>query len=109
MSVVISSKDGVTTVQLPDEFDAAAAESAREDIETSLGQATVKLLFDLSETHFIDSTGIGLIVYTARRAQAAGGKTALCGAQNQPLELLKILRLDRVFKFLDSTKDADQL
>lgn len=109
MSVKINRQDGITTVQLPDEFDAAAAESAREDIEASLDGDTQKLLFDLSETHFIDSTGIGLIVYTARRAQASGGKIALCGAQNQPLELLKILRLDRVFKFLDGVEDAATL
>ncbi len=107
VSVKISRQDDRLVLVLPEEFDAAAAEHADAVIDEALDDSIAHLYLDMSQTSFIDSTGIGLVVYASRRAQTSGTKVSVCAAHNQPLALMKTLRLDRVFKFIDELPQID--
>ena len=73
------------------DFDAAAARELRPKIEllaTTDGDVTI----DLSAVEFIDSSGVGALVFLHKRLVAAGRKLRVMGLQGQPLELLTYLR-----------------
>ncbi len=45
----------------------------------------------------IDSSGVGAIVSLFKRVKADGGQVLVAGAKDQPLAVLKLLKLDKVF------------
>lgn len=52
-----------------------------------------RLVIDLSQTDFMDSTGIGLLVNGAKTLRAAGGDVRLAGLQDRIKNLFVITRL----------------
>ena len=50
---------------------------------------------DLSDVHFMDSSGIGAIVFLFKRLNASARKLHLSGAVDQPLQLIEMLRLHK--------------
>jgi anti-anti-sigma factor len=67
-----------------------------------------QLILDLSETDFLDSHGLGTIVYYYYRMQQEGRVFVILNANTDPEGYLKRLfemtKLDRVLKIVDSTE-----
>ena len=51
---------------------------------------------DLGDLRLLDSSGVVALVRTSRRLREQGGEMILSGATAQPLEVLRLLRLDRL-------------
>ena len=74
-------------VEMKDDLDAAAMEQLRARFEElAAGREDVEI--DLSSVRFIDSSGVGGIVYLYKRLTAAGRRLVLTGASDQPRDLL---------------------
>jgi anti-sigma B factor antagonist len=56
-----------------------------------------RVVVELEELTLIDSSGVGAIVSLYKRVKADGGQVVVVGAREQPLAVLKLLKLDRVF------------
>jgi anti-sigma B factor antagonist len=56
-----------------------------------------KVTVDLAALTLIDSSGVGAIVSLFKRVKSNGGEVVVVRAQEQPLAVLKLLKLDRVF------------
>jgi anti-sigma B factor antagonist len=50
----------------------------------------------MSGLRLIDSSGVGVVVFLYKKAKAYGGVVTVQGPCDQPLAILKLLRLDRV-------------
>lgn len=105
MSLEHEKINGAIVVRLRGEFDAAASDAVKSDFEALLGDDHPCMVLDLSDVNFIDSTGMGLIIYAFKRLQSGGKDFRVCGAKGQPLELFKLLRVDRVIQIFP---DLDQ-
>lgn len=66
----------------------------------------VKLLIDLSDTRFIDSSGMGAMIACQRHAAAAGGKMKLCGMSPQVRSAFELVRLHLLLDIHASREDA---
>jgi anti-sigma B factor antagonist len=55
-----------------------------------------KIVVDLSGLRLIDSSGVGAIVYLFRKLRAVGGTVSVRGAADQPLAILRLLKLDTI-------------
>ena len=55
-----------------------------------------RVLIDIEKVTMIDSSGVGAIVSLFKRVKADGGQVLVVGAKDQPLAVLKLLKLDRV-------------
>ncbi|MCK2221986.1 STAS domain-containing protein [Actinomadura sp. ATCC 31491] len=64
------------------------------------------LVIDLTELPFCDSTGVSVLVAAHQRAQDAGVRLALAGLHADLAHIFKIMGLDRLLSFYDSTDDA---
>lgn len=56
-----------------------------------------RLVIDLSEVSFMDSSGVATLVEVLREQRARGGKLVLCNLQDRVLSIFKISRLDSIF------------
>ncbi len=80
------------TYKVADDMDAEFMASIRMDLE-SLANAEDSVVLDVSDVTFIDSSGIGGMVFLYKRLATQGRKLMLTGLNGQPLQMLKYLRL----------------
>lgn len=81
------------------------------DIFTSVvGPATVAamkyVVIDLRDVTLVDSSVIGVIVALLKKTRAQGGDTVIAEVGVQPLEVFKILNLDKSIRIFRSTAEA---
>ncbi len=81
-------------IQLHGSFDADTVKSMKNELET-YSKFNTNIIFDLSKVNFIDSSGIGAIVYLYKRMVANGFCVCVTGLTQQPLELFQMLFLDQ--------------
>ncbi len=55
-----------------------------------------KLLLDVSEIEFIDSSGLGVLVFLSKSVKGKG-EFGICAARPEVTKLITLTRLDRVF------------
>ena len=66
----------------------------------------IKLLIDLSETQFVDSSGLGAMISCQRHAVAAGGRMKLCGMSQQVRSAFELVRLHLLFDIHSTREEA---
>lgn len=72
----------------------------------ALNEGARKLVLDLSQVTYIDSTGIGIIAYCFGKISQKGAQASIAGAKGLVMEIFKITRLENVIRFFPDTKSA---
>ena len=79
------------------EVDVSNAEELRAQIDAALAQADVEEVeVDMADVSYIDSTGIGVLVGAAHRAQEAGRTFQALNPQPNVLRIFGLLGVDEV-------------
>jgi anti-anti-sigma factor len=81
--------------KMPEDLDAAVMVRLKPEFE-KMASMNDNISLDLSAVEFIDSSGIGGIVYLYKRLLSAGYSLSVTGARDQPLHLLNHLRLSEM-------------
>ena len=81
-------------IKLHGNFDADTVKDMKDDIET-YSEFSTNIVFDLAQVDFIDSSGIGAIVFLYKRMTVKGFNVCVVGLTQQPLELFQMLYLDK--------------
>jgi len=79
-----------------DDLDAAYVTRVRPQIDR-LAEAGEDVVLDLSKVDFVDSSGLGALVFLHKRLVAKGHKLKITGLKGQPLQLFTNLHLVPVF------------
>jgi len=90
----INTPDGDLVVKLCGEMDALGCTKIRPGLEQIAGTEHSNVALDLSQVSFLDSSGIGAIVFLYKRLKAQERTLVIVGVQGQPQELMKLLRID---------------
>lgn len=67
-----------------------------------------KLVLDMSQIEYMDSSFIGSLVAGLKNVLSKGGEMALVNINNDVMALFELTRLDKVFKIYGSTEEAIQ-
>ena len=87
--LVYERKKNALVVRLAGELDHSAAERIRAELDAMIVEDGIRrLVFDLRELRFMDSSGIGLILGRYKLMSRRGGSVAVCGSN---------ARIDRIF------------
>ena len=98
--------EDVTRVILPpDKLDASNAAEFKAAVAPILTSQS-KIIFDLSQLHFVDSSGLGTILSCLRLVNSSGGDLKLCCLQRGVRALFELVRMHRVFDIGESVSDA---
>ena len=97
MSLTITSiqNDDVVRVEVSGEVDVSCASELREALDTSLGEGARTIEVDISEMSYIDSTGIGVLVGFAHRAEEASARLFVLNPQRNVARVLALLGVDK--------------
>lgn len=91
-------------ITLSGELDALAVQKLEPMMESLPGQYR-NILLDLRDITFIDSTGIGAIVFIFKRLQGHDAVLRLVCGDGQPRDLLMLLRIDRTIPCLRTLEE----
>lgn len=98
--------DGVAVVLLAGEsLDASNTKQFKRKIEPVL-KASSKVVFDMQQLKFVDSSGLGAMLSCLRQLNAAGGDLKLC-CMTKPVRLVfELVRMHRVFTIHNTKEEA---
>lgn len=84
----------------------AAASQLREAINKLHAAGQSRMVLNLAEVEYIDSTGLGTLVICFTTLQKAGGGLKLLKLNKRNLELLLLTKLSTVFQLFNDEQDA---
>jgi anti-sigma B factor antagonist len=99
-------RDGVTVIRPVGDLDVTTALDLRAVLGEQLAREHARIVLDLSEVPFIDSSGVGVLVTANRRSRANGGGLALAGLGPGVTKVLELTRTIRVFTVADTVDEA---
>jgi anti-sigma B factor antagonist len=102
---VDASRPPYAVVSVTGEIDVATAPELRTQLVDLVGEGRTKLIVDLQAVDFLDSTGLGVLVSTVKRARSGGGDLTLVCTHPHLLKVFEITGLTKVFAIHD-TLDA---
>lgn len=110
MNITIEQLDDHTaTVTIAGEMDALACNDARPLFEQlAKNGANNQVQLNLEQVTFLDSSGIGAIVFLFKRLKATQGSLSICNVYGQPRELMQLLRIDKAISVDWGAKEQTQ-
>ena len=87
--------DGVCVVTPAGEVDLASAPHLKASLVALLEDGFTRFVIDLSGVRYLDSTGLGVLIAVARRADAHGGSVHAVCSRPQTRKLLWLTGVDR--------------
>ncbi|MEM7426009.1 MAG: STAS domain-containing protein [Pseudomonadota bacterium] len=92
---------------LEDRLDAAVAEDFRSSVLAAIEEGAGKLVINLGNVAFMDSSGLGALVGCLRHVGAEG--SIVLSSVTRPVErVLRLTRINRVFEVFEDTAAAIQ-
>ena len=82
------------------------ASELKQYIFDTLEQRGPKIIIDLSQSEFVDSTILGVLVSSLKRAKAAGGNLILVWDDQTESSMFYITRMDKVFTIRNDLESA---
>ena len=101
----IIEKPDARVVVFSGEIDLESSPIAREILIKSF-QNTKKVIVDLSEVSYIDSSGVASLVEALQAAKKNSGTFALAATSEPTRRVLELARLDKVFTMFDTVEEG---
>lgn len=96
-------KDGCMRISMPKEVDHHCAEQLRKEADLLIGAYHIrKLVFDFSETEFMDSSGIGVLIGRCKNMGYSGGEVS---AEHLNERIKKIFIVSGLHKMIQVTSE----
>lgn len=95
-----------TVVKVTGEIDVYTAPALREELQAHQEAGAADLVVDLTEVPFMDSTGLGVLVGSLKRARTTGGSLRLVIDQEKVLKVFRITALTQVFEIYPTLDEA---
>ena len=75
-------------------------------VMTAMEDGEKKFVVDFSDTGYIDSSGLGVLVSLAKKVREAGGDLVLAGLNEDLRTLFELTKLDTLFAIKESVEEA---
>jgi anti-sigma B factor antagonist len=98
----------VKAIYLQGKIDTANSKQIRQNIIDCIDSNTATLLFDLREVTFIDSSGLGSLVFLLKQMRARGGNVIIYRPNDQVKMLLDIANMTQLFPIYNTEEELAQ-
>jgi anti-anti-sigma factor len=106
LTVQSSQRDDVVVISVTGELDMATAPQLQDHITELLGQGHNRMVFDLAEVSFCDSTGLSVFVRAANNCDETDGNIRLAAPQRGVLRILQVSGLVEVLPTYATVDEA---
>ncbi len=107
MKFELEDRNDSTVISIKEKrLDAHNAQELKEQIVNLLDSGKTKLVVELSDVRFVDSSGLGVLLSGFKNAASHQGGLCLSGLQPQVKSMFELTRLHRVFTIHSSLQEA---
>ncbi len=106
MNITVDSHDGVAVVRLAGRFDLLSAANVKQQLTQLVTQGQRRLVVDLKDVTFIDSSGLGALIGGLKAARQGSGDLRIARPNPQARVILELTTLQRVLKPYASLEEA---
>jgi anti-anti-sigma factor len=97
--------DKTILIELDGTLNAASASAVKQAVQQAVSDGRRKIVLDMREVPFIDSSGLTALVSSMKLVNAEEGTLKLAGLQSQAKLLFNLTMFDQIFDIFD-TADA---
>jgi len=109
LAIQLEAKNGVLLIRLNGELDHHTAEELRTQAENAIQKHQIKhIVLNLEELHFMDSSGLGVILGRYKQIQKNKGEMVICAISPAVKRLFEMSGLFKIMKVERSEKNALQ-
>jgi anti-anti-sigma factor len=105
MNIVTATIKNTRVVQLSGELDAQSVAVMEQHCPASFWAGHEPIAIDLTDVSFIDSSGIGMLVFLVKRLWLNDHLVSITGIHGQPARLLTMLRIHQSIPCYESVDD----
>lgn len=99
MKISRADKDGVVVLQVSGKLMGGPdADAFDQQIKQILGAGGRKILVDLGDVTWVNSTGLGILIAGHAQVSRAGGEMKLCKVSRRVESILMVTRLNMIFE-----------
>ena len=106
LDIKTTNDDGMAVVGLSGELDLGTSPDLHAELIRLIETAPQKIILDMRELAYIDSSGVGTLVDAHRRLKKKGGRVVLVGLQQRVRSVFEITRLDSFFTITSDLEEA---
>lgn len=98
--------NGVAIITVSGEMDLYTAPQLRDAVSSHLDRDRSPLVLDLEQLHYIDSSGIGALLYTFSACKKAGTSVWFAGVQGPVRRVIELTSLLGFFPIAETVEEA---
>lgn len=105
-----SKQGGINSYQFYGELiDRGQATALLDEVETAVAKNENKILLNLADLKYLNSSGLNVIINILTKARKSGGEVAICNVNKKITELLVITKLNSVFNVCDNEEKGIEI
>ncbi len=89
-------------------LDAARAPALEQELKQQLAQGNRDVVVDLSDTTYISSNGLRVLLAGLRACQADGGALRLCCLNARLMDIFEMVGFDQIFEIFEDRETAER-
>jgi anti-sigma B factor antagonist len=98
--------NGAHVVAVSGEVDIFTAPDLKRTIAQAIEGGTRLLVIDLTQTRFLDSTALGVLIGAVKRLRPLDGRLAIVNTEPSTAKTFQITGLDRIFTIVETREAA---
>ncbi len=98
--------NGAHVVAVAGEVDIFTAPDLKRTIALAIEDGAHRLVIDLTQTRFLDSTALGVLIGAVKRLRPLDGRMAIVNTEPSTAKTFQITGLDRIFTIVPTRDEA---
>ncbi|WP_298441723.1 STAS domain-containing protein [uncultured Ferrimonas sp.] len=100
MAIAIDQNLQPLILAMPRQFDIQSVPAVKERFEAALADSTQPVILEFTQVAFIDSSGIGAVIFLFKRLKGQQRSIQIADVSGQPRRILTMLKVDRAIEFI---------
>lgn len=106
MNINIENKNGISICRTSGEITFSTSPDLRNQLLKLIDQKIDKIVMDMKEITYIDSSGMATLVEILQKIKAINGQLKLSQVPDKIKEILEMVRLKDIFEIYESEEEA---
>ena len=106
MEIKVEVDSDIIFLKMSGSLVASMVEPLKTQVKKLIDKNYVHIVFDMNNVDFVDSSGLGLCITTARELAAVSGKLVCCGLKDNVKKLFTITKADQKIVVMASRFNA---
>jgi len=106
MGFQVNKQEGVTVVDVEGQLIVGNRQELKQKVLEELETGERRFVIDFSNTGYIDSSGLGVLVSLSKKIREQGGELRLASLNEDLRTLFELTKLDTLFKIADTRDEA---